>query len=67
MNLCVRALCLVTLEVIGEFRRGVGVAAAPGLVVDDLALEAIVVVDAMQQPDVGMRVAVFFAILEVSF
>lgn len=62
-----RALRLTALEVIGEFGRGVGVAAAPGLVVDDLALEAIVVVDAMQQPDVGMRVAVFFAILEVSF
>ena len=40
-----RALRLIALKVIGEFGRGVGVAAAPGLVVDDLALEAIIVVD----------------------
>ena len=49
------ALCLVALKVIGEFRRGVGVAAAPGLVVDDLALEAVVVVNVGDERIEGIK------------
>lgn len=60
-----RAGALVAVQIDGEFRRRVGVSRAPGLVVDDPALEAIVGVyvgdELVERLELLFRIAVFAA------